>query len=92
MLSLMEYRVFLTCCAILISVVSPGAVGSNDSGSGQSNDLHVLLMTSSSRQFNSTGAERAVRIALDLVNANSAVLPGYSLQLAAAVRDTKVKL
>ena len=58
-------------------------------GSGQGHKLHVLLMTSSSQRFNSSGAEKAVRLALDRVNKDASILPGYELQLA-GVRDTKV--
>ena len=58
-------------------------------GSGQGRELHVLLITSSSQRFNSSGAETAVRLALDRVNADIYVLPGTELQLA-RVRNSKV--
>ena len=60
------------------------------SGSGQGRELHVLLMTSSAQRFNSSGAETAVRLALDRVNKDASISPGYELQLA-GVRDTKVR-
>ena len=60
-----------------------------DSGSGQAHVLHVLLMTSSSQQFNSSGAKTAVRLALDRINEDATVLLGYELQLA-GIKDSEV--
>ena len=73
-------------------VITAGEVSTDegDSSSGQGRNLHILLMTSSSQRFNSSGAETAVRLALDRVNRPDAfILPGYELRLA-GVRDTKV--
>ena len=66
------------------------AITASDSVSGQVRKLHVLLMTSSSQRFNSSGAETAVRQAQGRVNTETTILPGYELHVA-SVRDTKVK-
>ena len=57
--------------------------------SGEECELHVLLMTSSSQRFNSSGAETAVQLAMDRINADKTILPGYELQVA-GVRNTEV--
>ena len=86
-------RLIVKFCAMLL--LTAGATSSSDNadsmGSGEEtqHQLHVLLMASSTSSFNSSGAEGAVRLAMDRVNANSTVLPGYSLELA-AVRYTEV--
>ena len=83
----MAFLVLLHHAATFVSIASSDKI---DSGSGQGRELHVLLMTSSSQRFNSSGAETAVRLALDRVNADASILPGYELQLA-GVRDSEVK-
>ena len=85
----MAVLVVLCHAALFVSVVSVANNDVNGIGSGQARKLHVLLMTSSSQQFNSSGAETAVRLALDHVNADASILLGYELQLA-GVKDTKV--
>ena len=57
--------------------------------SGQECELHILLMTSSSQRFNSSGAESAVQLAMDRINADVSILPGYELKVA-AVKNTEV--
>ena len=81
--------VFLHHVASLARTACEVSTEESDSGSGRGRDLNVLLMTSSSQRFNSSGAETAVRLALDRVNAGASILPRYRLQLA-GVRDTKV--
>ena len=81
----------LLCHAVPFTFASAADVANTDGGSGSGRELHVLLITSSSPRFDSSGAETAVRLALDRVNANDFILPGYELQLA-GVRDTKVVL
>ena len=77
--------------ASFVSTADPTSTGESDSSSGQGRELYVLLMTSSSQRFSSSGADTAVRLALDRINADASILPGHELQLA-GVRDTKVKL
>ena len=84
--------VFVLLCYAASFVTSVDDMGSheNDNGSGQGHrDLHVLLMTSYSQRFNSSGAEFSVRLALGRVNADASILPGYQLKLT-GVKDTKV--
>ena len=57
--------------------------------SEQGSELHILLMTSSSQRFNSSGAESAVQLAVDRINSDTSILPGYELDVA-GVRNTKV--
>ena len=58
--------------------------------SEQGFELHVLLMTSTSQRFNSSGAKSAVQLAVDRINSDMSILPGYELDVA-GVRNTKVK-
>ena len=51
--------------------------------------LSVLLMSSSSQRFNSSGAESAVQLAIDRINSDMSILSGYELAVA-GVRNTKV--
>ena len=81
--------VFLFHAASFRTTAGVMSTEESDSASGQGSELHVLLMTSSSQRFNSTGAETAVRLALDRVNSDAYILPGYEMKLA-NVRDTKV--
>ena len=74
---------------VLLFHVVAFTIIASDGGSGKGRKLHVLLMTSSSQRFNSSGAEIAVRLALDRVNAETSILPGYTLNIA-SVRDSKV--
>ena len=50
--------------------------------------LHVLLMSSSSDRLNSSGAVQSAQMALSRVNSMVSLLPGYELIL--TKRDTKV--
>ena len=62
------------------------------SGSGHGHELHILVMTSSSSgRFNSSGAEVAVRLAVDRINGNASLLSGYLLELT-RIKDTTVSL
>ena len=85
---------FLCQAAVFVSTVEVTSTRESDgssSGQLQGLELYVLLMTSASQGFNSSRADSAVRLALDRINGDASILPGYELQLA-GVRDTKVKL
>ena len=80
---------FFLCHATPLASTACEVSTESDNGSGRGRDLNVVLMTSSSLRFNSSGAETAVRLALDRVNAGASILPRHKLQLA-GIRDTKV--
>lgn len=81
---MMRLLVFVNVCVLsLIATVTRG-----DDSSGRLPELNILLMTSTER-FDSSGAEGAVTLATDRVNADRSVLAGYSLKVV-ETRDTKV--
>ena len=89
---IMELVVIVLVFAAAFASTTVDAASTNESSraSGQRHELHVLLMTSSSQRFNSSGAESAVRQALYRVNTDTSILPGYQVQL--TVSDSKVSV
>ena len=86
------YRL-LTLIVLFLPAFSANEMADQESASGLPNrqqELFVLVMTSSSGRFNSSGAELAVRLALDRINTDNSLLKRYSLEVA-EVQDTKVR-
>ena len=72
------YSTIIVCASLL--VLSSIAVD-GQSGDRQSGVLNLMFMSSGGGLYNSSGAEPAVDLAVQLINENN-IIPGYQLNVA----------